>query len=308
MVAKDTKSKDPKGTTAAETLEVPVEGKELATRETASLATTGSDVTGEESQISLPRLVVLQQMSAEVARPEDPLKSGLIYNRLTKEAYGTRIEVIPFAFFGTRIVLNPEEGLVCRSTNMVEAQMKGGLTADGQPTDDCTVCVKKLWPNDRERETGTTLQGKLATSGPECSVVSNYFALLVNGDDPSYYEFVVLQFMRTSRKAAQDLNGLWAGSRQPLPAFRYYLATRPAKNKAGQPYYIAEIGRVLKKDGDKNVPIRTSEVELKAVKEQSEFMKGKIKLEDLSQTADEENLGEDGKVADAAATAQKLGI
>ena len=49
-------------------------------------------------------------------------------------------------------------------------------------------------------------------------------------------------------------------------------------------------------------------MELKAVKEQSEFMKGKIKLEDLSQTADEENLGEDGKVADAAATAHKLGI
>lgn len=260
----------------------------------------------EAGQISLPRIVLLQGSSNEVKRPEEPLRAGRFYNRLTKEELGNKLEVIPFAYFATRVALNVEQGLVCRSTDTITAQMKGGLTAIGEATDDCTVCVRKLWPNDRERETGETLQGKLATSGPECSMVNNFFALLVNGDDPQYYEFVVLQFMRTSGKAAADLKGLWLGSRRPLTSFHYVLTSRQATNKSNQTYYVTELGRA---PGEQGKPKLTNEVEMKAVAEQLEFMKNKFSLDELTNAPVEESMGGDeDRVTTAKATAEKHNI
>lgn len=193
-------------------------------------------------QLELPRIVLLQPLSAEVMRDEDKMPAGVFINRLTGTVIGKKIEFVAFKQFKTRIRLEQGEGLKCRSTDLRTAQMQGGLTVDKKPTRNCEVCVLKLWPDERMELTGEVLAGRELTGGPACSVVDNYLAVQTGRED-GRHPWIVLQFMRTGNAAAKRINGMWLDSEQPLQNFVYAIYSTPVKGE-GQAYYRQDASRL----------------------------------------------------------------
>jgi hypothetical protein len=193
-------------------------------------------------QLELPRIVLLQPLSAEVMRDEDKMPAGVFINRLTGDIIGKKIEFVAFKQFKTRIYLKQGEGLKCRSTDLRSAQMLGGMTADKRPTRNCEVCVLKLWPDERMELTGEDLQGRDLTGGPACSLVDNYLAVQTGRED-GRHPWIVLQFMRTGSAAAKRINGMWLDSEQPLQNFVYAIYAAPVKGE-GQAYYRQDASRL----------------------------------------------------------------
>lgn len=233
---------------------------------------------GSENAISLPRIIVTQSLSQEVTREEDPLKPGLLFNRLTKEVInsnvdakgnetgGKQLEFIPLMYFPQRIRIELGAGLRCRSVNLRTAQMLGGLTVDNQPTDICSACKLKDWPKDRIAR-GENLDEEKARRGPECSIVENFPALLVQGDGPDDYELIILSFQKTSIQAAKDLRGNHAISGKDWFELKYKLVVQRAVGgpKGDAVYFKQEIRR-----GGKSTP-----EEVKRAREMVLFLAGK---------------------------------
>lgn len=231
------------------------EEKRLATRSTTDVATATlprrdgetapqADPFADEgaADATLPRIKLLQPTSAESIA--DPKIQGQFYNSVTKELLGQKIQFIPFKHFLTRVRLDVNKGLVCRSTDLLTAQMVGGQTKDGTPTNDCSVCVAHLWPDKRAKLGDKTLTPEQVTKGPECSLVDNFLAVQVVEDKkPEEYPFIVLQFMRTSSKAAKDLKGIWMASGKPIDAMVYRNTAIPVSGR-GNAYYRQDVGNV----------------------------------------------------------------
>ena len=220
----------------------------VATRPASTVAKPGrasgpqSDPYAEEGAgagLTLPRIVLLQGLSQEVTRDEDPLPIGVFYDRLSKDNLGKSIPFIPFKHQMSRIRMEPGQGMLCRSTDMLSAQMSGGKDRAGKPTMDCGACVYRMWPE--KRPDYASLTDKQKTSGPECSTVDNFLALRVAGEDK--YPFAVFQFMRTSRKAAADLKSLWVQSERDLQDFVYVNKSVGVKGNTGA-YFKQEISRL----------------------------------------------------------------
>jgi hypothetical protein len=226
---------------------------------------------GSENAISLPRIIVTQSLSQEVTREEDPLKPGLLFNRLTKEVIneesgGKQLEFIPLMYFPQRIRIELGAGLRCRSVNLRTAQMLGGLTVDNQPTDICSACKLKDWPKDRIAR-GEVLDEEKARRGPECAIVENFPALLVQGTSPDDYELIILSFQKTSIQAAKDLRGNHAISGKDWFELKYKLVVVRATGgpKGDAVYFKQEIRR-----GGKSTP-----EEVKRAREMVLFLAGK---------------------------------
>lgn len=216
---------------------------------------------GDSTTMSAPRVILVQGSSREAKDEDNPHKLGTFVNRLTKESLGKEYEFIPLGRFSQRLYLKLGEGLVCRSTNMDgPAQMDNGLTADGQPTNDCSICVRKDWPRDRIKR-GETITGDAAKKGPECSVVENFPSLHVAGDNPSDFELILNSFSRTSIQAAKDLIGIFRMSRKPWYAFKYKNVAQKTSSD-GNDYYRQTVIRVGK----------TTEEEQKAAQDTLKFL------------------------------------
>lgn len=194
------------------------------------------------AEATLPRVKLLQPTSAESIA--DPKIQGQFYNSVTKELLGNKIVFIPFKHFLTRVRLDVSKGLVCRSTDLLTAQMVGGQTKDGTPTNDCKACVAHLWPDKRAKLGDKTLTPEQVTKGPECSLVDNFLAVqVVEGANPDEYPFIVLQFMRTSSKAAKDLKGVWLASGKSIEYMVYRNTAVPVTGR-GNAYYRQDVGQV----------------------------------------------------------------
>lgn len=193
---------------------------QLATRDGVVAPEADPFASDETAGVTLPRVNVSQPSSGVASLEEGAIGPGEFYDALTKKSMGKSFEFIAFKHFLTRVRLVPQQGLKCRSTDMRTAQLMGGKQADGSPTNDCSLCVYRQWPADRPDQ--ASLTEKQLSSGPECSSVDNFLAMNVLKDvEPSKYPFIVLQFMRTSAKAAKDLKGIWMASQAPLETFVY---------------------------------------------------------------------------------------
>jgi hypothetical protein len=197
---------------------------------------------GDSTTMSAPRIILVQGSSREAKDEDNPHKLGTFVNRLTKENMGKEFEFIPLGRFTQRLYLKLGEGLVCRSININgPAQMESGLTQDGKPTDNCSVCVRKDWPRDRIKR-GEKLTDEEAKRGPSCSIVENFPALLAIGK-PEDMELILNSFSRTSIQAAKDLIGIQRVSRKPWYAFKYRNVAQKTSTD-GNDYYRQVVGRV----------------------------------------------------------------
>ena len=209
--------------------------------------------------ITLPRIVVLQQLSTEVTRAEDKFPSGILFNRLTKAPvaeledkddpkWGKTLTFIPLFHFPVRIRIEQGAGLVCRSRDLEKSDFPGGETYSGEVTQICAECKLKDWPRERKQH-GEKLKESDMHKGPSCNVVENFPALwAAPGVDPEDYEVVLLAFSRTSAKAAQDLRGNWTMSGKDYWYFKYQVNVREGRGgpKGDALYFKQEVSRVGK--------------------------------------------------------------
>jgi hypothetical protein len=251
--------------------------------------------TSDGTAAALPRIVLLQSLSKEVTAEEESQRKpvGTYFNRLTKEGLGKQLDVIVMGHFPQRLLLRVGEGLKCRSVNMFSAQMMGGRTASGQPTDQCTTCVLREWPRERIAR-GEVLDAAIATKGPECSVVDNFPALFMpEGGSPDDYELTLLSFSKTSAPAAKDLLGLYQISNKPWWAFVYRVTSvRDPRGPNGAVFYRSSITRVG----------RTTEVQQAKVQEWMTFL-SRTSIESTIEPEDEGATADSGEPVDLSKTA-----
>jgi len=196
-------------------------------------------------QFELPRIVLLQPLSVESKREDDRIPPGYFINRMNGEKLGKSLTFVPFKHLKTRVRMEQGQGLQCRSVTMFTAQMLGGrdIKTD-KPTRDCETCKFRLWPDERMEATGENLQGKALTGGPECSIVDNFLAIQTDREDGKN-PWIVLQFQRTSAKAARRLLTMWGSDEGlPLSAFAYKVYSSEVPSGGDQTYWRQDLNRV----------------------------------------------------------------
>ncbi|NOY61009.1 MAG: hypothetical protein GXO75_19030 [Calditrichaeota bacterium] len=180
---------------------------------------------GQEDLI-VPRLKVLQGLSAEVADGIAPM--GSIVNSLTKDVVAkvkdkkAEIEVIPIKYGKYRLRFAARElggQILCRSND--------AKTGEGDPGGDCATCPFAKWGKD---ETGKN-------KAPECTLILNVLAMVRGYDFPIP---IAVPFARTSMPAGRQFANLMFMRQRPVWEFAYKLATKFENKKQGQ-YYIWEV-------------------------------------------------------------------
>lgn len=128
----------------------------------------------DKADIIMPRLVLAQAQSPEVAKPEHKalgISVGDIFDNISKRIYakqGEPLRAIPVVLGKSRFYLGDYEkgeGILCRADDAITARAGGkGKDQGGQPTVSCEKCVFKEW----DEEAGH----------PECSLFYNVVMLL----------------------------------------------------------------------------------------------------------------------------------
>lgn len=169
-----------------------------------TMVPSGSDQSGlmsfgqtelEPGSLVPPRVKIIQQMSAEATRDEEPAKLGDLYNTLTGENFGTKLEFIPLVPFQQRILLVRDErreginlalgnsgfallsegtGLKCRSFDMYQGQGEPGLA--------CNECPLRAWEGNNP---------------PLCTETYNVASMTMLG------ELIILSFQKSSAKVGK---------------------------------------------------------------------------------------------------------
>jgi hypothetical protein len=146
----------------------------------------------DPSDIVVPRVKVLQAMSAEVTDVEGA-KVGDFYNTLTNELYGARLAFVPLMPFKQRILLvraerrdrieaalgaeiSEGDGLKCRSFDMVHGQGEPGIL--------CEQCPLSVW---------------VGNVPPLCTETYNLAATSETG------ELIVLSFSKSGARTGKQL-------------------------------------------------------------------------------------------------------
>lgn len=103
----------------------------------------------ESSDILLPRLLVLQDLSPHVKeRRKSPAgvdyAAGQIINSLSGEIYEQPVKFIPVKFTKSRMMWGPRSAgkkVLCSSDDSKKAKLANGVGHDGKPTADCSTCA-----------------------------------------------------------------------------------------------------------------------------------------------------------------------
>jgi len=175
----------------------------------------------DASDLILPRIKVVQAMSAEASRDEDPAKVGDFYNTLTSENYGDKLRFVPILAFKQRVFLVRQErrekieavlgvplsegdGLKCRSLDTI--------AGSGEPGGECTTCPLSVW------------DGNIP---PLCSETYNFASINELG------ELIILSFAKSSAKTGKRLNSMLRMRPGAPWASTYEASTRKEKNDRG---------------------------------------------------------------------------
>ena len=161
----------------------------------------------DDSDLILPRLVLAQALSPEVANGADlglDIKVGDIFDNLSKTVIcraGEELEIIPIILGKSRMHLQPFAdggGILCRADDARTARPGGdGVDQGNVPTRDCDKCIHKEWDEEN---------GK-----PACSLFYNIIVLLPSR---GYAAFVwsckhtnvkvVKRFLSTAKQTGAD--------------------------------------------------------------------------------------------------------
>ena len=180
----------------------------------------------ESTDFVPPRVKVIQQMSAEATREEDPLKPGELYNTLTGVSFGTRLEFVPLFPFKNRVFILRDEkraemeaiiglefsennGLKCRSLDM--------HVGVGEPGIRCDQCPLGQW---RRGAKGENLP-------PPCSETYNVAAVTGAG------ELVILQFAKSSASMGRKMFSMLRMSTESPWSKVYEVVTQRTSNARG---------------------------------------------------------------------------
>lgn len=143
----------------------------------------GFDQMGK-ADVVLPRLALCQAMSPQRKRTNpnyiDGLADGDLFNSVSGEIYGEKVEIIPLQFAKSRIYfkdLSEGGGILCQSLNGVDG---------GRISETCEGCPNSKFSQD---------------DLPACTLFYNYPALVVGSHEP-----VVLSLKSSALKAARQWN------------------------------------------------------------------------------------------------------
>ncbi len=175
----------------------------------------------EPGDIIMPRVKIVQAMSAEAQTEKKPAKVGDLFNTLTGENFGAELKFIPLFPFKQRIFISrPErrddieavlgqpltegDGLKCRSFDMFQG--------NGDPGLECNECPLSRWRQDKP---------------PICSETYNVAAMTELGD------LVILSFSKSSAKVGKRLFSMLR-LRHEAPWTRVFeMTTRKTQNDRG---------------------------------------------------------------------------
>jgi len=184
-------------------------------------------------QLAMPRLQVSQGMSPQVMRnkPEyiEGLTVGQLFNTVTQEVYGSKIQVIPVKFSRSR--LRWQKGtLDCQSKNGVDG---------GQHSSRCDTCEYQKW--------GSGKEGK----GTDCLEYFNFLVMKSDDLSPMSISFKSAS-LSVARNWASNIftrkTQLPTGEVRPAPAwFTVYEITVGEKPAAGGGTYYVPVVRVAGK-------------------------------------------------------------
>lgn len=162
----------------------------------------------DSADFILPRLVLAQSMTPEVANAKDNglgIEVGDIFDNLTKQVLckaGEDLEIIPVILGKSRMYFgdyDKDEGILCRADDAITARPNGiGKDEGDQPTRECAKCVFREFDEE---------EGK-----PACSIFYNIIVLLPAFGMTAYVWSnkhvnvkVAKRFLSTSRQLRTDM-------------------------------------------------------------------------------------------------------
>lgn len=187
----------------------------------------------DQTDILLPRVKLLQQMSPEVQ--DGDMKAGQLVNSISGQLIGDgeEVEFIAVAHFKSRILfegIGAEAKIICSSPNGLK-NMEGI---------NCLTCEKSQWPDEKEAENRRKNGLRL---GPECVQFYNFPVLLLTGNGQP--EIAGLSMSRTKIKVAKKLLTLvrHAGAGIDIFGLKFKLTT-VKESSANRTYHNFDITRV----------------------------------------------------------------
>lgn len=175
--------------------------------------------------LRIPRLSLIQEKHKGIK--EGWAKAGELVNSLTKESYGKSVELVAVCQRPvTRIRWAPRMsggGQLCMSKNK--------LKPSGDPGNDYSSCVECQFYNDKNPDTGCTMNYEIV-------------ALVINGQDPHFWEPILLaaEYTRPSDAGIRNLLEMarhhFSRSGGQIRMFHkpYVISVIDGKNKFGEFY------------------------------------------------------------------------
>ncbi len=172
----------------------------------------------EQSDILIPRLGLCQSLSPQRKKSNplyiEGLQEGQLFNTVTQEVYGEKLEVILLFFFKNRIKYFPIDsggGIDCISPNGID---QGRISPDG-----CSVCRFSQFGNGED-----LVQGE-KQSAPECTLYHNLMCLTPHDSSP-----IAMSFKSTGLKVTKQLLAQIRMSRLPMYAKKYEITVTTVKS------------------------------------------------------------------------------
>jgi len=177
----------------------------------------------DRSDMALPRLGLCQSLSPQ-RKKQNPkyipgLEEGQFFNTLTREIYGSTLNIVPLHFYKTRIRFGDIEkggGILCQAQDNKHGQ--------GDPGGLCQRCPLSAFKDGEP---------------PECTQFMNYAALVLPkaGKRVEMDALLVASFKSTGLKIAREWNSLIRIKNLDIFAGIYTLTSTEANNASGQSWY-----------------------------------------------------------------------
>lgn len=188
----------------------------------------------DATHVNVPRLVVLEGLSPEVAREKLGTPGDLFVKGLNRNLGSNPLEVVVLMRFHSRIFwkgLKNGGGILCQSFD--------GKRGEGEPGGDCAACTKKDWGIRPERNDPSDKK-------PECSEYENFLVVLRSDLQAGEAFPMVVGGTGTRLKGLRDWNTMLMQLYQRrLPPFAksYLLKPVAIETEAGFSHVLrAEVG------------------------------------------------------------------
>ena len=187
----------------------------------------------ETDDVSIPRLKVIQSLSAEAVRDTDQVKVGSLFNNGTDEVLALpkgKLKVIPLMLLKPRLMFNKDRKLVYRSD---DSKTHSDASPEGAREDGITVCADcpdSKWT--RVGEENYRGEGE-KDDPPRCPIFFTWPVLILNEDGTELREPgpLMMALAKTGVPTAKKINGLskWSG----LPFYTFILDIWTEKKDLG---------------------------------------------------------------------------